>query len=116
MTSYGTYLAETLLTLLAVSAMAFAVLYGARRMGIGRPSGPISLRGHLPLDPRRAVYLVKVASKVIVVGVAEGGMTKLGELDEADLPAPKEPTSGFAAVLAKMLNAPKKPSDGGDVS
>jgi hypothetical protein len=57
--SYTGYLIETLVTLFAVCGLAFVVLWGARRLGAGRASGPIELQGHLPLDGRRAIYLIK---------------------------------------------------------
>ena len=91
MGAYGGYIIQTFVTLLAVCALAYAVLYGARRLGLGRPRGPISLVGQLPLDARRSIYLVKVADQVIVVGASEAGFTKLGEL-------PAESPS-FAEVL-----------------
>lgn len=103
--SYAGYLVETLVTLVAVCGLAFVVLSGARRLGVGRPSGPMQLRGHLPLDARRAIYLVQVGAQVFVVGVGEGGFTKLGELAASDLPAP-EPSSStpFADVLARVMS------------
>ena len=102
--AYGGYIVQTFVTLLAVCAIAFAILYGARRLGIGRPRGPISLVGQLPLDARRSIYLVKVADHVIVVGASEAGFTKLGELPADSVPA-EEPASspGFAAVLARVV-------------
>ena len=102
MGSYAGYLLETFLTLGVVCGVAFVVLYGARRMGVGRPHGPIELIGQLPLDARRSVYLVKLGEQVIVVGVAEGGMTKLGEFAAADLPPvpPRQPPT-FAAIFAR---------------
>lgn len=69
MSSYGSYVIETFVTLLAVCALAVLVLRGARRVGIGRPSGPIELLGHLPLEARRGIYLVKVGTQVFVVGM-----------------------------------------------
>jgi flagellar biogenesis protein FliO len=108
--SYGGYLLETLFTLVAVCAAAFAVLYGARRLGIGRASGPISLAGQLPLDAhgRRAIYLVRVGEQVLVVGASEGGLTKLGEIPASELPArADEPTPAFAKVLARALSKEK---------
>ncbi|HEY8072499.1 MAG TPA: flagellar biosynthetic protein FliO, partial [Labilithrix sp.] len=86
MSPTASYLTETFVTLVVVCALAFVVLYGARRLGVGRPRGPISLVGQLPLDARRAIYLVRVGEQVIVVGVGEGGFTKLGEMPAADLP------------------------------
>jgi len=108
MQNYTGYLVETFVTLLAVCLIAFVVLYGARRMGLGRQQGPIHLVGHLPLDARRAIYLVKVGEQVLVVGVGEGGMTKLGEMPAADLPAELTPQRApFAEILAKVLKRPK---------
>lgn len=107
MGSYAGYIVQTLVTLLAVCALAFAILYGARRLGIGRPRGPIELVGLLPLDARRAIYLVKVGGQVIVVGASEAGLTRLGELSSAavrELPAaPTGANGGFADVLGRVL-------------
>ena len=106
--SYGGYLLETLFTLAAVCAAAFAVLYGARRLGIGRASGPISLAGQLPLDGRRAIYLVRVGEQVLVVGASEGGLTKLGEMPASELPArADEPSPAFAKALARAFGKEK---------
>jgi flagellar biogenesis protein FliO len=107
--SYAGYLVETFVTLVVVCGLAFVVLWGARRVGIGRPSGPIELRGTLPLDGRRVIYLVKVGSQVYVVGVGEGGFTKLGELPESDLPAVVASSgTSFADVLARVMGKPGK--------
>ncbi|MBX3209197.1 MAG: flagellar biosynthetic protein FliO [Labilithrix sp.] len=108
MGSYAGYIVQTVVTLLAVCALAFVVLYGARRLGIGRPRGPIELVGLLPLDARRAIYLVKVAGRVIVVGASEAGFTKLGDLSASEMP-PEEAieTAGFSDVLARVLGRDK---------
>jgi flagellar protein FliO/FliZ len=108
--SYTAYLLETLVTLAGVCALAFLVLWGARRVGIGRGGGPIELRGHLPLDARRSIYLVKVGDRVYVVGVGEGGFTKLGDLPDTDLPRPEPaPASTFADVLARAVRGKARP-------
>src|SRR4051794_37890483 len=115
MGSYAGYLVETFVTLLAVCGLAFVVLYGARRLGIGRPRGPIQLVGQLPLDARRAIYLVQVGSQVLVVGASEAGITKLGEVAASDLPKSEAPATDmpFGDVLARVLrtkrDAPKDP-------
>jgi flagellar biogenesis protein FliO len=102
--SYGSYVIETFVTLLAVCALSVLVLWGARRVGIGRPSGPIELLGHLPLEARRGIYLVKVGTQVFVVGVGEGGFTKLGEIPADDLPVVESPASAaFGDVLSRIL-------------
>jgi flagellar protein FliO/FliZ len=107
---YSGYVIETFVTLLAVCALAVLVLWGARRVGIGRPRGPIELLGHLPLDARRGIYLVKVAGQVFVVGVGEGGFTKLGEIPLDALPPVEQPSgTAFGDVLSRVL----KRKDGG---
>ncbi|HMI82518.1 MAG TPA: flagellar biosynthetic protein FliO [Polyangiaceae bacterium] len=100
----ATYIVETLVTLMGVVALAVLLLYGGRRLGVGRPSGPLELVGRLPLDARRAVYLVRVGRLVYVVGASEGGLTRLGELDADAVPAADAgaPASRFAHILAKM--------------
>ncbi len=106
MSAYGSYVLETLVTLLAVSVFAFALLYGARRLGVGKPTGGVELVGRLPIDARRSVVLVKVAGQVLVVGVSEAGLTKLGEVSAADVavaPAQK-PERSFAALLRRETN------------
>ncbi len=103
------YLIETFVTLLGVCALAVAVLWGARRLGVGRPSGPIELCGHLPLDARRAIYLVKVGEQVFIVGVSEGGFTKLGEIAAGEMPAVALTQSAtFGDVLARVLKGRQK--------
>ena len=113
MSSYASYLVETFVTLVAVCALAYLVLLGARRMGIGRPSGPIELRGHLPLDARRAIYLVKVGAQVFIVGVGEGGFTKLGEIPESELPEALPAGGSFADVLSRVLSRKTNPDGAG---
>ena len=73
MGSYTTYIVETFVTLAIVCGLAYAVLFGARRLGLGRARGPIELVGQLPLDARRFIYLVRVGGQVYVVGAGEGG-------------------------------------------
>jgi flagellar biogenesis protein FliO len=101
MTSYGSYVLETLLTLLAVSVLAFVVLYGARRVGVGRPTPGLELVGRLPIDARRSVVLVRVARQIYVVGVSEGGLMKLGEMPATGFPGTDVGKESFAAVLRR---------------
>lgn len=104
----ASYLIETVVTLLAVLALAVLVLYAARRAGVGRQSGPLQLVGRLPLDARRAVYLVKVADKVIVIGASEAGLTRLGEVDDSGLDLEITEGPAFSQVLGDMLKQPRK--------
>ncbi len=103
MGAYGSYLLETLLTLVGVCGVAFVLLYGARRMGAGRASGGLELLGRLPLDARRSIVLIKVGGTAFVIGVGDGAMTKLGEVSAESVPAGDAPElRGFAAVFARV--------------
>ncbi len=108
MTPLATYLVETFVTLVAVVAIAILVLVGARRLGVGRPHGPMRLVGRMPLDARRAIYLVQVGGQVLILGASEAGLTKLGELRDSelgDLPSEKaKPT--FSELFARWKRRP----------
>jgi flagellar biogenesis protein FliO len=110
-TPLGRYVVETLVMLTGVAALAVLLLSLGRRFGIGRPSGPLELVGRLPLDGRRAVYLVRVGDIVYVVGASEGGLSKLGELpkDGIVLPAGTAPDTAFRGVLERVLGRPSPP-------
>ena len=99
------YVVETLVTLLAIVALAVLVLVGARRAGMGRAAGPLELVGRLPLDARRAVYLVRVGTVVYVVGASEAGIAKLGEVSDGsiELPSAAGPSESFREVLSRAL-------------
>ncbi len=106
---YASYLLETFVTLVVVCGLAFLVLYGARRLGVGRANGAIKLVGQLPLDARRSVVLIQVGEQVYVVGVGEAGFSKIGELAAKDLPPPEPSPEPFTAILARVRR--KQPED-----
>jgi flagellar biogenesis protein FliO len=102
------YLVETLVTLVAVVLLAVLVLWGGRRLGLGRATGGLELLGKLPLDPRRAVYLVRIGKLVYVVGASEGGLVRLGELPADEVPIAPPDEVGFRAVLARVRGAKRE--------
>jgi flagellar biogenesis protein FliO len=107
---YAGYLVETFVTLVVVCALAVLFLWGAKRVGLGRASGPVELYGHVQLEARRAIYLVKVIDTVYVVGAGEGGFVKLGEIPASTLPpATANHPPPFADVLARVLGRGPKP-------
>jgi flagellar biogenesis protein FliO len=115
MTPLGRYVVETVVTLVLISGLAIVVLYAARRSGVGRPLGPITLAGRLLLDPRRAIYLVRIGETYFVVGASEAGLTKLGELGRdavgeipaaEALPAPR----AFKDFLDRLGARPPQPN------
>jgi flagellar biogenesis protein FliO len=114
MSPTASYLLQTFATLLVVCALAVAVLVGARRLGAGRTFGALRLVAHLPLEARRAVYLVGAGDKVWVIGASEAGLVKLGEMAAAELRVGESapPQSSFAAVLGRLagVREPRSPS------
>jgi flagellar biogenesis protein FliO len=104
MSPLASYVVQTVVTLLAVIALAVLALYAARRVGIGRPLGPLQLIGRLPLDGRRAVYLVRVGETVYVLGASEAGLRKLGEVAKDALDFDEgAPERSFFEVLSTVL-------------
>jgi flagellar protein FliO/FliZ len=105
-TPLGRYVVETLVMLVGVAALVVLVLSAGRRLGMGRSAGPLELVGRLPLDGRRAVYLVRVGETVYVVGASETGLSKLGEIPKDGIELPKVETGprGFREVLARVFD------------
>lgn len=103
MSPVASYLLQTLLTLVVVVAVGGVLIVAGRRAGMGRAVGPMRLVGQLPLDARRALYLVRVGSRVLVVGASEGGLTRLAELggDELGVDDAAPPPSLFAHLFAR---------------
>jgi flagellar protein FliO/FliZ len=90
-TGYGLYLLQTLLALGAVCVIAYVVLrWGAKRLyGVGRQGQRLRLVERLPLEPRRSLYLVEVAGRVLLIGSSESGVTLVAEIEreeEGDAP------------------------------
>jgi flagellar biosynthetic protein FliO len=97
----------SLVSLAIVCFVAFFVLRWLNRKGIGRSDGCIHILGHCFLEPRRSVYVIEVGGRCFLLGVGEGPMSLLAEIDKATLSVP---TSGsdmsgtaFSQVLARVL-------------
>jgi flagellar biogenesis protein FliO len=107
MSPLGSYILETLLTLFAICVLAVGVLYAGRRAGVGRSAGPLELVGRLPLEGRRAVYLVRIGRTVLVLGGSEAGLNKLGELssDGLSFPVQVASSSSFRQALARVVKS-----------
>ena len=85
----GAALAQTLLALGAVCALAWWTLRWAARRGVGRgPAGVIDVVDRVALDPRRSLVVVRVAGRALLLGAGDGPLTLLAELDPAALPPP----------------------------
>lgn len=87
-TGFGSQLARTALSLLAVCAASWWVLrYAAKRGLLARPtqSKHLTILDRIALDARRSVVVVKVGSKALVLGVSDEGIRTLSEIDPATL-------------------------------
>ena len=64
-------------------ALASAALLVVLRASVRSPSLTAGMRvvGRLALEPRRSIYLVEVGGRCLVVGVGDGPMALLSELD-----------------------------------
>jgi len=104
--SLTSYIVQTLLVLIGLGALAW-ILVAARRpsMAKGAERGALGLIGRLPLEGRRAVYVVRVGDKVLVLGGSEAGVTKLAEMPGDQFPAELPAPSGqlFGDVLSRVI-------------
>lgn len=117
MSPLARYVVETGVTLFAVVALAVLVLVGLRRLGGPRAAGPIELVARLPLDGRRAVYVVRVAKTLFVLAAGEGGVSRVGELPGDALDGEAAPLGplprSFRAVLERAVGGGARASGEG---
>ena len=104
MTPLSRYVVETLVTLLGVVALSIVVLSALRRVGVGKLGGPLELVARLPLEGRRAVYLVRAGETVYVLAASDNALAKLGEMPSALVPRAleAEPRT-FSEVLKRAV-------------
>jgi flagellar biogenesis protein FliO len=116
-----TYLLQSLGTVAVFGGVAWLAMSGLRRLGVTPARGPLEVIARAPLDGRRAIFLVRVGKKrVLVVGAGDSGLSRLGSLsvDELELsgsegPAPAPGVEGgiaappsrrsFAQALGRVL-------------
>ncbi len=116
------YLLESLATVAAFGVVAWIAMAGLRRLGVRTPGrGPLEVVARVPLEGKRAIYLVRVGKRrVMVVGAGDAGLTRLGtvrieELDLADAGVSGEapgraPGRSFREALAKVLRPDRRDS------
>jgi flagellar biogenesis protein FliO len=108
MTPLSRYVIETLVTLLGVVVLCVVLLSALRRVGVGKLGGPLELVARLPLEGRRAVYLVRAGETVYVLAASENALAKLGEMPSAALPPTTTPEPRtFSEVLRRAVGAPR---------
>ncbi len=78
----------------------------------GSSGSGIDVIAHIPLQPKRSIFLVRVPGKILVVGSAENGLTKLSEisdvqaLEKFELSVAEASKSGqrFADIFKRFLH------------
>ena len=97
-------LALSFASLGVVCVLAWGTLRLLAGRGIGKASGAIRVVARCPLEPRRSVFVIETAGRCFLVGVGDGPMALLAELDADKLPrAPESAALRFGDVLARVL-------------
>src|SRR5258708_1504204 len=94
------YVVESLGAVAAFGGALFVATWALRRVGLPASRGLLEVIARQPLDGRRAIYLVRVGRRVLVVGASEGGLTRLGTttLDALGHPAAIEASKRLASA------------------
>ena len=116
--SYGDLLVTSLVVLVAACIAAYAIVrVVARLVATGRrsPAGAalLDIVARVPLEPRRALYVVEVANKTLLVGTSEMGLAVLTELDGdvVRARAAAAPPSSFVELVRAALRRRKRKPD-----
>jgi flagellar biogenesis protein FliO len=103
----GSSIALSFVSLALVCFVAYFVLRWLGRRGVGHSDDCVLVRGRCFLEPRRCVYLIETGGRCFLVGVGDGPMSLLAEIDKAAIPAPAavgdKQASSFAEVLSRVL-------------
>jgi flagellar biogenesis protein FliO len=115
MSPEAAYVVESLVTVAAFGGALYVALWGLRKMSAGAPKGPLEVIARTPLDGRRAIYLVRVGKRVLVVGATDGALTRLGSTSlaaiEREMPASSAGggRGGFRETLSRALGRTREP-------
>jgi len=99
-------LALSFVSLGLVCVVAYVVLRWLGRTGVGRSSSNIRVIGHCYLEPRRSAYLIETAGRCFLVGVGDGPVSLIAEVERGavvDLPEMQATRMSFGDVLARIL-------------
>jgi flagellar biosynthetic protein FliO len=110
------------LSLCAVLALMVGVMYLVKRFlvtgaGPARMPVPVELLGKRSLQPKTSIAVVRVAGKVLVLGLSEHGVQTLTELTNEELQAslpvtstgPGQPFSAYLHETLRTIRRGQKP-------
>jgi flagellar biosynthetic protein FliO len=103
-------LALSFVSLGVVCLLAYIALRWLSRRGVGGVQGPIRVVARCPIEQRRTLVVVRVAGRCFLLGVGEGPMTMLAELDHAAFPEKDPPSSGGGKLFSEVLRGIHKRS------
>ncbi len=86
----GWVLLKTLASLAAVLGLMFGLVIVMKKYMYGFQATrstlvSVDVLGQRLVQPKRSIVVVKVLNKIMIVGMAEEGMTMLGEINDADI-------------------------------
>lgn len=84
--------ARSVLALLGAGALVWLLLRALGQRSFGRDDGPVRVLQRVPLEPRKALYVVRAGGRTLLIGCGDGAAPALiTELAEGELvPAPQE--------------------------
>jgi flagellar biogenesis protein FliO len=104
----GGALPRVAIALALVSALAAGLLWLLRRPR-GDGAGPLRVVASLPLEPRRTIYVVEAAGRFLLVGVGDGPMAVLGEIDAAQARRIEDEGGRRGAGLLELVRRAGRP-------
>jgi flagellar biogenesis protein FliO len=94
------WMAELLFLLLALGLLVWV----AYRLWSRASSPMMKVIAHLPLEPRRSLYIVNVAGQFLLLGAGEGGLSNLATLDGEQVKAALQAASqGEKPLLVRLM-------------
>ena len=109
--SYVAEIARALIALAAVCLLAVFIFRSMAKRGFGTQSrlGAVRVIQRIALEPRRSLYLVRAGSRVLLIGISEGGGPQLlAELDPETVPeeaTSSQPSQGLGDRLRRMIQS-----------
>jgi flagellar biosynthetic protein FliO len=101
---FGSSLALSLVSLGLVCIVAFVVLRWLGRKAHFQADDCIRVLGRSSLEPRRSVYLIEVGGRCFLIGVGDGPMSLLAEVDKAAVPVVEGSAGRSGSTFAEILS------------
>jgi flagellar protein FliO/FliZ len=82
-------LLQTLGSLALVVILIFVILfilkkYVYRDYGHGKSSAYLKILGHLVIQPKKFIYIIKIFDKILIIGVSENNINVLSEINDSE--------------------------------